>query len=421
MMILKDIAESKIKFLKTVVVSIINLAIGITASIIGPTLLDLQIAINSTLQKTGFIVPVKAFGYLVGCLSGCFLPEKSDRQPYLICCSVMMSVVVALIPLNRTLITLIVNVFFLGLFVGFLDLGVNSFILQLWGKKCAPYIQFATFFYGIGGLSAPLLTEPFLLPIYFEKNGNDSVKHQYTPNDLKLNTPYDALAIFLILAIILFTLIYYFFDDKLDHEKYEETNNENDEMSSKLKTMVIIIHAVLLKLWLGSSATFGVYLTPFAVKSQMNLSKSTGAFMVSLFYGTMTVFKIPAAFLMRFISIRLFIIIELTFSLVSSLILLCFGQYFELALWIATTMMGLGNSSLYAPVIAYVQNYIHLKNYIISIGLVGICLGEFLFQFVVAKFIDQEPAIFIFVSVFCNAAACFVFVLLEFVCRLGRR
>ncbi|RWS00640.1 sodium-dependent glucose transporter 1-like protein [Dinothrombium tinctorium] len=394
MIIFKDIAENKIKFLKTVVVSIIYLAIGVTTSIIGPTLLDLQIAINSTLENTGFIVPVKAFGYMIGSLSGCFVPEKSDRQPYIICCSVMVSVVVSLIPLNRTLITLIVNIFFLGLFTGFTDMGVNSFILQLWGKKCAPYIQIATFFYGIGAFSAPLLVEPFLLPINFEKNGNDTAKHQYTPNDLKLNTPYDALAIFLILAIILFTLIYYFFDDKLDYEKYEETNDEKDESSPKLRTVAIIILAILLKLFFGNVVTFGGYLTPFAVKSQMNLSKSTGAFMASLFWGTFAVFKLPAALLMRFINIRLLITIQLTLSLVSSLILLCFGQYFEVALWIAAAMMGLGGSSLYALFIGYIQNYIHLTNYIISVGLVGACAGEFVYPFVVAKFIDQDPAIF---------------------------
>ncbi|RWS07045.1 sodium-dependent glucose transporter 1A-like protein [Dinothrombium tinctorium] len=122
MLILEDIKNNKVKFLKTVFASLIYLIDGLATAIIGPTLLDLQIAVNSSLEKVGYLLPVRAFGYFIGAVFGTLIPNKSDRQPYLIVCSLVVAILVTLISLNRNLWTIIINVLLSGIFTGLIEI-----------------------------------------------------------------------------------------------------------------------------------------------------------------------------------------------------------------------------------------------------------------------------------------------------------
>ncbi|RWS06127.1 sodium-dependent glucose transporter 1A-like protein [Dinothrombium tinctorium] len=149
----------------------------------GPSLLDFQISVNSTLKEIGYLLPARSLGYSFGSVLGGFVPQKMDKQPIIISCMTLSAIFLGFMPWNRTLIGLIATAVLKGLFLGIFE------VLYL--------------FFGIGAFIAPLITAPYLLPIS-EKKGNKTLINNYTPEDVKIHYPYAYVAIYAIIFGLLF-------------------------------------------------------------------------------------------------------------------------------------------------------------------------------------------------------------------------
>ncbi|RWS05129.1 Sodium-dependent glucose transporter 1-like protein [Dinothrombium tinctorium] len=390
MSVVKEIRNNKINFFKTVLFSLIYSVVGVSMSIIGPSLLDLQIAVSATINQISYLLPVRAFGYVIGSLCGSFIPKKSDIQIYVVFCTVAVAVTTASLPWNRRILTILVNAGFSG---------INVLLLQFWGKESAPFIQFLYFFYGVGSLVAPLLTEPFLLPVKYDKIGNVTLNHHYKPHDLKIRLPYAIIAAYAFSVLVIFIIVYCLKKKYTIHPSLSIEDQTREEKRSFMKTITIVsLPAIFLHLYFGNTITFGGFLTTFSVKSKLNLSKSKGAFMTSIFWSANALFRLPVMILMRIFSSRNLIILELILMLSSSAVLSVFGNQYEIALWTSAILMGLGSSSIFALYVGYLNNYIKLTNKILSILLVSACVGEFLYPVVIAKYIDLNANIFIYTN-----------------------
>lgn len=70
---IQQIRQHKVRFLKTCVLYVTLTALGLSVGMVGPTLLDLKIALsasNVTLTQVSFVLPGRAGGYAVGSLIG---------------------------------------------------------------------------------------------------------------------------------------------------------------------------------------------------------------------------------------------------------------------------------------------------------------------------------------------------------------
>lgn len=66
-MFIKEImAKHPVRFLKTVVIYLTFIALGLNIAVPGPTLLDLQEAIKTTLDQISLILPARSGGYALG-------------------------------------------------------------------------------------------------------------------------------------------------------------------------------------------------------------------------------------------------------------------------------------------------------------------------------------------------------------------
>ncbi|RWS02540.1 sodium-dependent glucose transporter 1A-like protein, partial [Dinothrombium tinctorium] len=199
----QEIKNNKVNFIKTVLFSFIYSVIGVSMSIIGPSLLDLQIAVGATINQISYLLPVRAFGYVIGSFSGSFIPKKSDTQIYVLFCTVAVALTTASLPWNRGILTILVNAGFSGYFMG-------------------------------------------LLEIFY------CLHKEYTI-----------------------------------HPSLKTGDKKSEEKSSLMKTISIIsiisLPAIFMHLYFGNTLTFAGFLSTFSVKSKLNLSKSKGAFMTSIF------------------------------------------------------------------------------------------------------------------------------------------
>lgn len=70
MKIVQQIKENKVRAIKTLAVYFAFIGNGLCSGISGPTLLDLQIAANSSLEQITWVIPARSGGYAIGSLLG---------------------------------------------------------------------------------------------------------------------------------------------------------------------------------------------------------------------------------------------------------------------------------------------------------------------------------------------------------------
>ena len=70
MTFIKEIRHQRIRLLKSLAIYLAFLGVGLVNGIMGPTMLDLQIAANATLSEIAMILPGRSGGYAMGSFTG---------------------------------------------------------------------------------------------------------------------------------------------------------------------------------------------------------------------------------------------------------------------------------------------------------------------------------------------------------------
>ena len=78
--LIQQIRLYPISALKTALISLSFFSFGMTASMTGPTLLDLQVQVQTTLDMITLVLPVRSFGNVLGCV-GCKQMKERRTNP----------------------------------------------------------------------------------------------------------------------------------------------------------------------------------------------------------------------------------------------------------------------------------------------------------------------------------------------------
>ena len=159
---------SKYELIFLICLTIERLGAGIFTTI--PTICQLDIAnlYNVDVSEVARILSARKFaaiaGSVVAALYFYFQWGTHFLDPMTVCGSMMliMSVMIACAPLMPTLSLLFWDVLIANILYGFLDLALQSIIIQSWGfKKSMPVVQFYHMLWGLGAIIAPYVTLPF--------------------------------------------------------------------------------------------------------------------------------------------------------------------------------------------------------------------------------------------------------------------
>ncbi|KAI1282590.1 Major facilitator superfamily domain-containing protein 4B [Halotydeus destructor] len=149
-------ADSKVViYAKTGALLLSCVAIGLAASIVGPTILELQCAVGATYEDIIKILPARASGYALGSLLTGVLFDRMNPLLTFVVTLTTMGACLILMPWATSLVSLLVIAFVCGICGGVIDASANISILYLWGKESQPYMQSLHFAFGFGGLVAP--------------------------------------------------------------------------------------------------------------------------------------------------------------------------------------------------------------------------------------------------------------------------
>jgi len=152
------------KLLITISIYCCVFANGICSNIYGPTWLDLKSLMNTTLEKMSLSISLRAAFFCFGALLGSFVYKYVDRGALYPLFILTKGLCVALIPLYANFSAFLAYSAIIGLVSGAADTSVNVWMLDIWQDKSAPFVQALQFFWAVGFIVSPLISNPFLSP-----------------------------------------------------------------------------------------------------------------------------------------------------------------------------------------------------------------------------------------------------------------
>lgn len=430
------------------------MAFGSSMAILGPTALELGCLIGAEISQMSWIFFTQACSAMLGASSSGVLLDcfRVNYNIFLGVVLILHGVVLALMPLTRTLSTLLLMTAAHGLMGGCQDTAINVRMMIIHGRDVAPYLQTMFFFYSIGAFTSPIIASNFL-SVQCNKNTEGyeietrrrryhlikhfyHMKHKNHTTHLTVNyedkisqvASSDIHFAYLIVGLIsmvvsigLWYLAIFEWRQKIylnNHQgpescvsggqMQEESQNDNLRVSVNPKSHWQVI---CLTVWIsvmvfvceGLQEAFGSYIYTYAVKSEIGISSDDAAYLNSVFWGAVALGRLMAIFVSLYVCPRLMLVIDIAGCL-ASIIMMFILRYHVLALWICTAAFGVCLSNTFPTSLSVAESFFPLSGIITCIFVVSGGTGEMVVPLIIGKLFDViGPMSFVTT----NCVACF--------------
>lgn len=145
------------KNLQTLAYFVVFIVVGMTTASFGPSIPSFARNTGSSLSAVGALFLFHRLGYMIGSLGG---GRMLDRLPGNLVTGVMLLTItggLVLLPLARTTTVLFAVVLVLGLAQGTCEVGANTGVVWLHGKKSGPAMNGLHLSFGVGAIMAPVV------------------------------------------------------------------------------------------------------------------------------------------------------------------------------------------------------------------------------------------------------------------------
>lgn len=156
------------------------------------------------------------------------------------------------------------------------------------------------------------------------------------------------------------------------------------------KTQVLCITfwtSFLVFLYDGMQGSYGGYVYTYAVKSSLRMTSAQGAFLTSVFWGSLALGRLVSIPIALFLSPAVMLLVDLIGCLVSSLLMLVFRAS-ESALWMGTSTFGLFMSNVFPTSVALAEQYFNVTGTVTCMFVVSAAIGEMIIPLIVGKVFD---------------------------------
>ncbi|XP_048584285.1 major facilitator superfamily domain-containing protein 4A isoform X2 [Nematostella vectensis] len=431
--------ESKKSFFLTIMCCGCFFSFGTTMAILGPTLIELGHLVGHGLDMMSWLFFTQAAYALLGAIMAGIILDRFNcsRILMLLVFVTLNAVFMAIIPICRTLWVLILTTAAAGYCVGVLDTATNVQLLELHGKKVSPYLQALYFSYGFGAFVSPLIAEPFLsgaphpeivamrreqaLPYGGGKHRHRHSRHLNITRGISIaDQAYESEVQFAywIVAIahipIVAGLAYLYIQG--EWEKYQYKKKKAAQVSTEVNLKEEIgenededrkahlglwenphrFHIICISLWTsflvflydGMQGSYGGYVYTYAVKSSLQMSPAEGAFLTSVFWGSLALGRLISIPVALFTTPAIMLLADLAGTITSSLVMLIF-RHSRAVVWFGTSAVGLFMSNVFPSSVALVEQYFDITGTITCMFVVSAAIGEMVIPLVVGKVFDS--------------------------------
>lgn len=356
------------------------------------------------------------------------------------CLCILWSAAFTFLTPHITTVPILLSAFVLNqMGLGALDSGTNMFLLHLWGKETAPFMQAVQLMFGAGALVAPLIAVPFLYEnesrVTLSNNTDDIMFEVFHEDKIDLLWPYSINGSILLLGAIFAFAVWRAFPHTLPHPSRQSDlavspalndaaadptsapSHENDLRYKSWKLLLLILSFLFAHINLGLMIAFGSFLTTFAVQSDLHLSKGDGAHLTTVFWSTFTIFRILTIFSIDYVGHEVSIFASLAVILVANILLVPFGDSSLPILWTGVALVGVGMSSIWACLFGFLEQQFPVTPLISAFMIVFAVLGEFVFPALISSFIEAYARILLWVTLFCSVSNCILFIAMSLIAR----
>jgi FHS family Na+ dependent glucose MFS transporter 1 len=342
------------------------LALGFIMGIIGPTLPGLARQTGASLKQISFLFPAHSLGYLMGSFTGGRFYDRVRGHPVIAVALFVMAVVMFLIPVTSLLWLLVAILFLIGMAEGSLDVGANTLLVWVHGKKVRPFMNGLHFFFGLGAFLSPMVVARVL-----ESRGGITWAYWFL-----------SFVVFPMSVVLLL----------LKSPKIHRADRVEETSVSGEGWMILLI-AVFFFLHVGGELTYGGWVYSYAVAR--GLADETGAaYLTSAYWGALTVGRLVGIPVSMKLRPRYMLLFDLGGSIVAvALILLRPGS--PPMLWAGSILLGFSLASIFATTINFGEANMHISGSVTSWFLVGGGMGGMFFPWLVGQLFESVGPVFL--------------------------
>ncbi|XP_077995934.1 sodium-dependent glucose transporter 1A-like [Glandiceps talaboti] len=427
--------KKSIKIIKTVLVYMVSFGVGYCIALLGPCLLDFQLLLGTTLQKTTFIFTARSSGYLIGSFSWGAGFDKFDNQFILGTCLLGAAITGASVPWCNDFVLVIIVIAAWGFFTGGLETASNTFCIKIWGKNSEPMLQGHYLCFAVGATVAPLIAGPFLTPIESESNMTspspspslETSPHQLQDNQSGLNNAEDLdyegtlWVPFTVISTVYFVLALSFFSMFVRNgcvfatPKGRNSIPENPTRSKK-KTNIFNITLLILLFFFsffytGHEIGYGGFIFTFAVESDFAFSVKQASYLNAAFWGSFAASRVVGIFCATGLAPRTMLIIDLCGMCIASSLLAIFGGTVVEVLWGATILLGISMATVFPSIMSWADRYIKLTGKRMATFIMAAAVSEMvlplLLGFLISTF-SVMMLMYVTLGITLSTAICFI-------------
>ncbi|XP_071152908.1 sodium-dependent glucose transporter 1A-like [Mytilus edulis] len=406
------------------------LVLGWNLGLGGPTLLDLQIIANCSLEQASLFFTAIASGYMVSSLVIGVTFDRFDKFLHIIFGNVGITIVMAAIPWCKYYELMFTIHVLKGFLCGFSDGVASTILIHLLGQDCRRYIQILHFFFTIGGMLSPLAAAPFLNQL----EGSNMIKNESynglfdmttlrynisnvptvqnshnllilrNTSDSSITTevykPYLISAGLSLLSVVPFAVMYLTFDKKLMETKQKKLTKEdkNCELPILLRIPVLLTVALCSLVYTALEDSFASFLATFAVK-QYQWDKSVASYATSLYWASFSggsligIFIAPLFDLSKFLTFySLMIVSSFTVLLLTTL----YG--FDGGIWASAAISGFFMSVFFPLFFAWTEeDFLHVSARVTALIMLSGSSGVIINPIILGKLMEVSPVWFCYI------------------------
>lgn len=195
---------------------------------------------------------------------------------------------------------------------------------------------------------------------YLVENEQPDPKKPFNPDNLRIQTAYQIISIFMVCVSIIFLYIYLRHRITLEHHSRATACNSDSnvhQLNPKIYKIVVVLATAFMTIYYGLEIAIAHFMTTFAHVSQLQLPKKTGAIMTSVYWFTYTFFQLFAVFYTSIVGPEKNIISLLVVTMIGNCFLTPFGDKHVWCMWTGAALMGTGMSALWGSMFGYLENY----------------------------------------------------------------
>ncbi|MBN1658517.1 MAG: MFS transporter [Anaerolineae bacterium] len=343
-------------------------AVGMITAALGPTKGGLAAQAGVDLDAISLLFTASSVGYLAGSFAGGRQYDRIAGHRVMAAALILMAAGLALMPLLPSLWLLVAAWLVVGTAGGALDVGGNTLIVWLHGRRVGPYMNGLHFFFGVGSSIGPLIAAAALAV------AGDTTRAYW------------------VLAVLLVPLAAWLIrvpSPDLAHESddAEELLDRSRRPGGRSRDkVVVVLVALFLLLYVGAEVAFGGWINSYA--EALGLATATSAAtLTSVFWGGLTAGRLAGIPLAARYRPRTILLADLAGCLLSMGVMLALPSS-RVALWGGTIAVGAAMASIFPAAITLAGNRVRITGRITGWFLIGSSIGSMTIPWLIGQLFE---------------------------------